>query len=102
MLMSFRWYVATTMGLAAIGAAHATEAHYECAGGTRVVAQFSPTNAAKGQMVLTFEGAGSSTILPQARSADGGRYAGDGIEFWIKGRTARLTRGSVSETCTTD
>jgi membrane-bound inhibitor of C-type lysozyme len=102
MLRAFRWYVATTMGLAAVGAAHATEAHYECAGGTRVVAQFSPPDAAIGQVVLTFEGSGSRTILPQARSADGGRYAGDGIEFWIKGRTARLTRGSVSETCATD
>jgi membrane-bound inhibitor of C-type lysozyme len=99
MLMSF---VATTIGLAAVGAAHATETHYECAGGTRVVAQFSPPNAAKGQVVLTFEGSGSRTILPQARSADGGRYVGDRIEFWVKGNTARLTRGSVSETCTTD
>jgi membrane-bound inhibitor of C-type lysozyme len=102
MLMSFRWYVAATIGLAAIGPAHAIEAHYECAGGTRVVAQFSPPNAVKGQVVLTFEVSGSRTILPQARSADGGRYAGDRIEFWIKGRTARLTRGSVSETCITD
>ena len=24
------------------------------------------------------------------------------VEFWIEGRTARLTRSSVSETCTTD
>jgi|GEM_PF-5127163 len=27
--------------------------------------------------------------------ADDGRYAGDRIEFWVKGKTARLTRGSV-------
>ena len=102
MPMSFRWCVATTIGLVAVGAADATEAHYECAGGARVVAQFSPPNATKDQVALTFEGSGSSTILPQAGSADGGRYAGDRIEFWIKGRTARLTRGSISETCTTD
>ena len=101
--MSFRWYVATTIGLvAASGATYATEAHYDCTGGTRVDAQFSPPNAANGQVALTFDGSGSRIILPQARSADGGRYAGDGIEFWIKGKTATLTRSGASENCTTD
>jgi membrane-bound inhibitor of C-type lysozyme len=102
MLMALRWYVATTIGLAAVGAALATEAHYECAGGARVDAQFSPPDAAKGQVALSVEGSGSRTVLPQARSADGGRYAGDGIEFWIKGKSATLTRSGASENCTTD
>jgi len=53
-------------------------------------------------VALTFDGSGSRIILPQARSADGGRYAGDGIEFWIKGKTATLTRSGASENCTTD
>ncbi len=101
--MSFRWYVATTIGLvAASGAAYGTEVHYDCTGGTRVAAQFSPPNAANGQVVITFDGSGSRIILPQARSADGGRYAGDGIEFWIKRKTATLTRSGASENCTTD
>jgi membrane-bound inhibitor of C-type lysozyme len=88
--------------VAASGAAHATEAHYDCSGGTRVAAQFSPPNAANRQAALTFDGSQSKVVLPQAISADGGRYAGDGIELWIKGRTATLTRGGASETCTTD
>jgi membrane-bound inhibitor of C-type lysozyme len=86
----------------ASGAAHASEANYHCSGGPRVAAQFSPPNAANGQVALTFDGSKSRIVLPQAISADGGRYAGDGIEFWIKGRTATLTRGGAGETCTTD
>lgn len=99
--MSFKWCVAVTLGLLAAGAAHATEAHYSCTGGAGLVAQFYPPNTANGRVVITFDGSGSRIVLPQAMSADGGRYAGDGIEFWIKGRSATLTRGSVSETCTT-
>jgi len=101
--MSFRLYIATAIGLVtAGGAAYATEAHYDCTGGTGVAAQFSPPNVANGQVVLTFDGSGSRIILPQTRSADGGRYAGDGIDFWIKGKTATLTRSGASENCTTD
>ena len=103
MVMSFRCYVSTMIGLvAAGGVAHATEAHYDCSGGTRVAAEFSPPNAAHRQVALTFDGSKSKVVLPQAISADGGRYAGDGSEFWIKGRAATLTRGGASETCTTD
>jgi membrane-bound inhibitor of C-type lysozyme len=40
---------------------------------------------------LTFAGKGGNVSLPQAPSADGGRYADSGVEFWIKGKTARLT-----------
>jgi membrane-bound inhibitor of C-type lysozyme len=39
--------------------------------------------------------------LPQVISADGGRYADNGVEFWIKGKNATLTRGGGSETCST-
>jgi membrane-bound inhibitor of C-type lysozyme len=53
-------------------------------------------------VVLTFDGSGPRIILPQARSAAGGRYAGDGFVFWIKGKTATLTRSGASENCTTD
>jgi len=65
-------------------------------------AQFSPPNAANRHVVLTFDGSGPRIILPQARSAAGGRYAGDGFVFWIKGKTATLTRSGASENCTTD
>lgn len=50
-----------------------------------------------------FCGQGNARVaLPQAISADGGRYAGDKIEFWIKGNTATLGRGGASETCAAD
>jgi membrane-bound inhibitor of C-type lysozyme len=39
--------------------------------------------------------------LPQVLSADGGRYANDGVEFWIKGRDATLTRDGRRQTCST-
>jgi membrane-bound inhibitor of C-type lysozyme len=84
------------------GAAYATEAHYHCTGGARVAAQFSPPNGAHGQVALNFDDSKSIIILPQATSADGGRYVGDGIEFWIKGRNATLKRGGTSETCASD
>jgi hypothetical protein len=44
----------------------------------------------------------SVIILPQARSADDGRYVGDGIEFRIKGKNATLKRGGTSKTCASD
>lgn len=44
---------------------------------------------------------GKTIVLPQRRSADGGRYARGGIEFWIKGRSARLTRGKQTTECQT-
>lgn len=78
----------------------ATEARYECSGGTKLTAQFSPPSAQAGRVTLTFDG-GREAILPQAISADGGRYVGGDIEFWIKGRSATLTRDGNSETCET-
>ncbi len=44
---------------------------------------------------------GKTIVLPQRRSADGGRYARGGVEFWIKGRSARLTRGKQTTECQT-
>jgi membrane-bound inhibitor of C-type lysozyme len=86
--------------LAFNGVANATEAHYECSGGTRLTARFSPPSVAKGRVALTFE-TGRKIILPQVMSADGGRYADNDVEFWIKGRNATLTRGGHAETCST-
>ena len=80
--------------------AFATEASYECSGGTKLTARFSPPGDAKGRVALTF-GTGRKLTLPQVMSADGGRYANGDIEFWIKGRSATLTLGGASETCST-
>ncbi|WP_114188474.1 MliC family protein [Microvirga aerophila] len=41
------------------------------------------------------------TTLPQAISADGGRYTQGDVEFWIKGDGATLTRAGKSTTCRT-
>jgi len=45
---------------------------------------------------------GKTVILPQRRSADGGRYARGGIQFWIKGRAATLTRQGKTTNCETN
>jgi membrane-bound inhibitor of C-type lysozyme len=82
------------------GPAVATEAQYTCSGGGRISANFSPADAAKGEVKLTFD-TGRELSLPQVLSADGGRYANADIEFWIKGQSATLTVNGVKETCST-
>ena len=86
--------------VAIAGPALATEAHYTCSGGGKLSADFSPPDAAKGEVKLTFD-TGRELSLPQVLSADGGRYANAGIEFWIKGQSATLTMNGVKETCST-
>ena len=78
----------------------ATEARYTCSDGSKLTAQFSPPDTAKGSVALTFA-TGRELKLPQVLSADGGRYADADIEFWIKGRSATLTMKGVKETCST-
>jgi membrane-bound inhibitor of C-type lysozyme len=91
---------ACAIAILATGAsADAAEARYICSGGTKLSAKFSPPGA-KGQVALTFD-MGRELNLPQVMSADGGRYANAGIEFWIKGRSATLTMNGVKETCST-
>lgn len=86
--------------LALCGQAAATEARYAYSRGTKLTARFSAPDGPAGSVVLTFANVCAIT-LSQVMSADGGRYAGDRAEFWIKGRGAVLTRGSRSETCST-
>ncbi len=89
--------------LALIGPASsalATEAAYRCADGTAVRAVFSAPGPA-GSVRLTFAGKKAAVTLPQAPSADGGRYADAGMEFWIKGKTARLTKAGATTDCET-
>jgi membrane-bound inhibitor of C-type lysozyme len=83
-----------------VSSALATEASYRCADGTAVKAVFS-TPGATGSMQLTFSRQAKPVVLPQALSADGGRYADGDMEFWIKGKTARLTRAGTGTDCTT-
>ena len=81
-----------------VTSAWATEANYHCADGTTVNAIFSAPGRA-GSVQLTFSRKAKSVELPQALSADGGRYADGDIEFWIKGKTARLTRAGAALYC---
>ena len=60
--------------VAFIAPALATEARYTCSDGSKLTAQFSPPDTAKGSVALTF-GTGRELKLPQVLSADGGRYA---------------------------
>ena len=83
-----------------VSSALATEAQYRCADGSAVKAVFSAPGPA-GSVQLTFAGKAKPVMLPQALSADGGRYAGGDMEFWIKGNTARLTRAGAATDCTT-
>jgi hypothetical protein len=57
-----------------VGSALATGATYRCADGTRAGAVFSDPGPA-GTVRLTFAGKAGTVALPQAPSADGGRYA---------------------------
>jgi membrane-bound inhibitor of C-type lysozyme len=86
--------------LAFAAPALAAQAHYTCSGGGKLSANFSPPDANKGEVTLTFD-TGRELTLPQVLSADGGRYANADIEFWIKGRSATLTMKGVQETCAT-
>jgi membrane-bound inhibitor of C-type lysozyme len=83
-----------------VSSAWATEAAYRCGDGAAVRAVFSAPGPT-GSVRLTFAGKGGNVMLPQAPSADGGRYAGSGVEFWIKGKTARLTRAGAVTECNT-
>lgn len=86
--------------LGALAAAAATKATYKCQDGARLMATFVDGASGSGGVELAFSG-GETINVPQAPSADGGRYAGGGVEFWIKGRSATLTRAGRATTCET-
>lgn len=92
--------LATILLATAAGAAQAATASYQCSGGTRLTANFSPPGANNSHVVINSSDDGKVT-LPQQLSADGGRYANGRMEFWIKGNSATLTRDGRSETCHT-
>ena len=72
--------------------AFAADVNYTCSEGTRLTAMFSAPGASPGNVVLVIAGANAKVTLPQVKSADGGRYANDEMEFWIRGKDATLTR----------
>jgi membrane-bound inhibitor of C-type lysozyme len=75
---------------------------YTCVDGTKLQATFSPPGASMGSVKLVYAGSSTETTLPQALSADGGRYTQGDVEFWIKGSGATLTRAGRSTTCKAD
>jgi membrane-bound inhibitor of C-type lysozyme len=99
MARTFRTATSLIGLLALTGPVLATQARYACADGTRLTATFSAPGAAHGSVDLVFAGTLQKAVLPQVLSADGGRYAAAETEFWIKGRTATLTRAGVPTTC---
>ena len=52
---------------------------YHCQSGNEIVARFRSDDTA------TVQYAGRSYPMRHARSADGARYAGDGLEWWSRG-----------------
>jgi putative hemolysin len=68
-------------------AARRIRVRFSCAGGTSIDATFIHARRSSVQLVFSD---GRRMTLPQALSADGGRYANEGetIVFWNKGRTA--------------
>jgi membrane-bound inhibitor of C-type lysozyme len=96
-----RWLLASLTLIVSMTTAFATQASYRCADGTAIKAIFSPAGPA-GSMRLTFAGQRRPLELPQAPSADGGRYADGSIEFWIRGSAAQLTRAGVATECKTN
>ncbi|WP_423415244.1 MliC family protein [Hyphomicrobium sp. B1] len=95
--MRLRLFLAFVAIVAAAPAAMAMEpVHYVCADKTELTATFHMSPSAAH---LVFAGSGETMNLPQAPSADGGRYVKCDTEFWIKGRDATLTRGDSQTTC---
>ena len=89
-------------GVAADASAQdAKPVHYTCADGTKLQVMFSPLGTGTGSVKLVYAGSSTETTLPQAVSADGGRYTHGDVEFWIKGSGATLTRAGKATTCQT-
>jgi len=101
MRINARAFVAFATLAATTTVSMATEASYHCNDGTELTAIFSPVGTTPGNVELLFKGEDGDLVLPQAMSADGGRYADADTEFWIKGNSATLTRSGKSATCET-
>ncbi len=85
--------------ICAPAAALAKDVKYKCADGSRLTVTFTPPGDGFGIADLVFADSGDKYTLPQALSADGGRYADENTEFWVTGKSAKLTRNGASTTC---
>jgi membrane-bound inhibitor of C-type lysozyme len=94
-----RLLVTTAVGLTWFAtSAVAEDVFYVCEDKTELTATFRTD---PNSVDLVFNGSNVHETLPQVLSADGGRYAGGGAEFWIKGKQARLTTGQSTTVCQT-
>ena len=80
----------------------ATDVKYRCADGSQLTAQFTLPGDGVGMAFLVFAKSGDAYSLPLAPSADGSRYSDGSTEFWITGKSAKLTRDHRSTTCETE
>ena len=80
-------------------AAQAIDVHYRCNNDVGLRATFETPAGQLGTARLSFDADGAKLELPQQMAADGGRYAADGVEFWIKGETASFTRNGATQSC---
>ena len=80
----------------------ANEVKYRCADGSRLTAQFASPGDGLGMVFLVFASSGDAYSLPLAPSGDGSRYSDGSTEFWITGKSAKLTRDQSSTTCETE
>jgi membrane-bound inhibitor of C-type lysozyme len=73
---------------------------FRCDDGSEILATFdNAPDPAIAQLVR----AGQAVTLPQAISASGARYLGDGVEFWNKGNDAAVDwQGTKLECSTTE
>jgi membrane-bound inhibitor of C-type lysozyme len=72
--------------------AQAREVQYTCTDKTVLAVTFSVPGASPAFARLVITGTPADIVLPQVLSADGGRYANEDLEFWVKGSSAQLTR----------
>ena len=93
------WLFTATLSGPAVSATAQKSFTYRCDDGTVLTASFLRIIRIKAAR-LTIDG--KTMVLPQRRSADGGRYARGGTQFWIKGRSATLTRQGKITTCETN
>jgi membrane-bound inhibitor of C-type lysozyme len=99
-MRALRLVVFPSLAIFATGAFAADiTATYSCEDGTKLTATFKTPESGPGSVDLTFAATGETLALPQALSADGGRYVSGDTEFWIKGDSGTLTRGTAATTC---
>lgn len=87
--------------MASAAQAASITAAYSCSDGSKLTATFNTPASGPGSVTLVPTKGSKPLTLPQVLSADGGRYAADGTEFWSKGKGATFTRAGRAVTCQT-